>query len=356
MQEQLFTGKQMYIGIDVHLKQWNVGIFSEKSFHRVFQQPPDSAILKNYMVQNFPGATYYTVYEVGLTGFSTHRQLESEGFINTVVHPGDVPTMDKERRQKRDKSDAIKLGRALRAGDLGKVFVPSLQVQQDRELIRYRCNKLVPKLTRVKNQIKSYLCLYGIEIPADFSQPASHWSKAWVEWLHNVHLEHTGGQQALKHLIEELTFYEAKLRLVNRQIAALSRQDAYYQQVQLLRTVPGVGLLVAMVVLTEIESMDRFDSLDSLCHYVGLVPNVYASDVKERVGQQTRRGNALLRRMLLQSAWVAKNRDPALLHKFESLTQRMNANKAIVRIQKKLLSRIRRVMLTGEPYKCGVMQ
>lgn len=346
----------MYIGIDVHLKQWNVGIYSEKSFHKVFQQPPDSTLLKNYMVQNFPGAAYHTVYEVGITGFSTHRQLESEGFINTVVHPGDVPSMDKERRQKRDKSDAMKLGRALRSGDLGKVFVPSLQVQQDRELIRYRCNKLVPKLTRIKNQIKSYLYLYSIEIPAAFNQPASHWSKAWVEWLHSVDLEYTGGQQALEHLLDELAFYQAKLRLANRQIAVLSRTEAYQEQVQLLRTVPGVGLLVAMVILTEIESMERFDSLDKLCHYVGLVPNVYASDAKERVGQQTRRGNGLLRRMLLQSAWVAKNRDPALLHKFESLTQRMNANKAIVRIQRKLLSRIRRVMLTGEPYQCGIMQ
>ncbi|RME00698.1 MAG: IS110 family transposase, partial [Bacteroidetes bacterium] len=110
------------------------------------------------------------------------------------------------------------------------------------------------------------------------------------------------------------------------------------------------------VILTEIDRMDRFESLDKLCHYVGLVPNVYASDEKERVGHQTRRGNSLLRRLLLQSAWVAKNRDPALLLKFNELTTRMNANKAIVRIQKKLLSRIRRVMLTGEPYQCGIVQ
>jgi transposase len=199
------------------------------------------------------------------------------------------------------------------------------------------------------------LYLYGIEIPADFRQPASHWSKAWVKWLHSITLEYTGGQQTLEHLLEEFAFYQAKLLTVDRQIVALSRQDAYHQQVQLLRTVPGVGLLVAMVILTEIDCMDRFDNLDKLCHYVGLVPNVYASDAKERVGQQTRRGNGLLRRMLLQSAWVAKNRDPALLHKFELLAQRMNANKAIVRIQKKLLNRIRKVMLLGEPYQCGIV-
>jgi len=77
--------------------------------------------------------------------------------------------MDKERRQKRDKSDALKLGRGLRNGDLQELYVPSLEVQQDRELIRYRCNRLAPKLTRVKNQIKSLLYLYGIEKPTEFA-------------------------------------------------------------------------------------------------------------------------------------------------------------------------------------------
>lgn len=355
MKELSFKGQEIYVGIDVHLKQWNVAIYTEKSFHKVFQQPPDASVLGKYLRRNFPGADYQTVYEAGLTGFSTHRQLESEGFNNIVVHPADVPTMDKERRQKRDKSDAKKLGKALRSGDLSAVYVPSLKVQQDRELIRYRCDKLVPKLTRVKNQIKSFLHLYGIDIPAEFKTGPSHWSKAWVAWLHSIQLAHTSGQQALEHLLEELAFVQARLRQVNRQIVELSRQEYYRDRVELLRSVPGIGLLVAMVILTEIDRMDRFESLDKLCHYVGLVPNVYASDEKERVGHQTRRGNSLLRRLLLQSAWVAKNRDPALLLKFGELTKRMNANKAIVRIQKKLLSRIRRVMLTGEPYQCGIV-
>lgn len=169
MKKVSFEGQQIYVGIDVHLKQWNVGIFTEKSFHKTFQQPPNGVALNKYLQRNFPGANYLTVYEAGLTGFSTHRQLESQGFHNIVVHPADVPTMDKERRQKRDKSDALKLGRGLRNGDLQELYVPSLEVQQDRELIRYRCNRLVPKLTRVKNQIKSLLYLYGIEKPTEFA-------------------------------------------------------------------------------------------------------------------------------------------------------------------------------------------
>jgi len=353
MKKVSFKGQQIYVGIDVHLKQWNVGIFTEKSFHKAFQQPPNGVALNKYLQRNFPGANYLTVYEAGLTGFSTHRQLESQGFHNIVVHPADVPTMDKERRQKRDKSDARKLGRGLRNGDLQELYVPSLEVQQDRELIRYRCNRLAPKLTRIKNQIKSLLYLYGIEKPTEFAT-SSHWPKAYIEWLHSIQMAYLSGQQALEHLLDELAFNQEKLRQANRQIIELSRQEAYRERVKLLRSVPGIGLLVAMVILTEIDQMERFESLDKLCHFVGLVPNVYASDDKERIGHQTRRGNSLLRRMLLQSAWVAKSQDPALLLRYEQLTERMHGNKAIIRIQKKLLSRIRRVMLTGQPYKCGI--
>ena len=110
---------------------------------------------------------------------------------------------------------------------------------------------------------------------------------------------------------------------------------------------------MCMVILTELGDIKRFKSLDHLCSYVGLIPNVYASDEKQIIGHQSRRGNALLRRMLIQSAWVAKSADPALLQKYEQLVQRMNPNKAIVRIQKKLLNRIRRVLLTGQAYEMG---
>lgn len=350
MKKISFAGRSIYVGIDVHTKQWNVGIFTEESLHKAFQQPADASVLKAYLERHFPEADYYSVYEAGLTGFSTHRQLEAAGLHNMVVNAADVPTMDKERSQKRDRVDARKLGRGLRSGDLEGIYVPSLKIQQDRELIRYRCEKLAPKLTRIKNQIKSFLCLYGYKAESGVRS----WSKAYLDWLTGVEIAFPSARQALNHLLDELAFYQHKRWQVDRQIVLLSRQDDYRERVALLRSVPGVGLLIAMVLLTEIGDISRFKSLDQLCHYVGLVPNIYASADKEHIGQQTHRGNGLLRRMLLQSAWVAIREDSALLHKYEELTKRMKANKAIVRIQKKVLSRIRRVLLHGQPYEYGV--
>lgn len=339
------------MGIDVHLKQWNVGIFTEKSFHKAFQQPPSAEVLSAYLKRHFPGAKYHTVYEAGLTGFSTHRDLVKAGLDSMVVHAADVPTKDKERRQKQDKVDARKLGRGLRSGDLKGIYVPSLEVQCDRELIRYRCNKLMPKITRIKNQIKSFLNLYGYRPQASLGS----WTNAYIDWLSKLKFVYPGARQSLDLLLGELAFYKECLKTVNHHITELSRQDRYKHRVKLLRTAPGVGSLIAMIILTEIDEMSRFESFDKLCHYVGLVPVIFASDKREIIGPQTRRGNALLKRMLIQSAWVAKRLDPAMLLKFEELIKAgMPANKAIIRIEKKLLNRIRRMMLTGEPYKIGI--
>jgi hypothetical protein len=60
--------------------------------------------------------------------------------------------------------------------------------------------------------------------------------------------------------------------------------------------------------------------------------------------------------MLIESAWIAIRQDPALMMKYQQLRQRMDSNKAIVRIAKKLLGRIRHVLLNNEPYERGRVQ
>jgi hypothetical protein len=58
-----FQGEPIYVGIDVHKKQWNVFIMSKHKEHKGFAQPPESAALGRYLRENFPGASYYSVYE-----------------------------------------------------------------------------------------------------------------------------------------------------------------------------------------------------------------------------------------------------------------------------------------------------
>ena len=106
-----------------------------------------------------------------------------------------------------------------------------------------------------------------------------------------------------------------------------------------------------MTLLTEIIDINRFKTLDHLASYVGLIPGEDSSGEQEKTTGLSRRRNAHLRAMLIECAWVVVRKDPAMLMAFNNLTHRMPKNRAIVRIARKLLNRIRYVLKNQEPYE-----
>ena len=70
----------------------------------------------------------------------------------------------------------------------------------------------------------------------------------------------------------------------------------------------------------------------------------------------TNRGNRRLKKMLIEASWVAIRNDPALALKYGELRKTMNAQKAIIRIARKLLNRIRFVLIKKEKYVTGIVQ
>ena len=111
-----------------------------------------------------------------------------------------------------------------------------------------------------------------------------------------------------------------------------------------------------MTIITELENIERFRTLDKLCSYVGLVPRTNSSGDNDKVGNITSRSNRQLRSMLIESAWIAIRHDPALMMCYGKLRQRMESNKAIIKIAKKLLSRIKHVVKNNRPYEKGVVK
>ena len=88
---------------------------------------------------------------------------------------------------------------------------------------------------------------------------------------------------------------------------------------------------------------------------LGLIPGEDSSGEQERNTGISHRRNAHLRGMLIECSWVAAREDPALLMAFGKLSKRMVKNRAIVRIARKLLNRIRYVLKHQEPYKTSVV-
>jgi len=206
-----FEGQNIFIGIDVHKKDWTVCAFSKHLESKKFSQPPTVDALKSYLHKNFPGANYYSAYEAGFCGFHIHTKLEESGIKNIVVNAADVPTTHKEKANKTDKRDSRKLGRSLRAGELSGIHIPSRKTQEDRSLIRMRYT-IRKDLTRTKTRIKSKLNFFGIEHPEKFSSPNSHWSQRYMQWLRTIKMEENSGKVSLHtlyqfYIINSLMFF-----------------------------------------------------------------------------------------------------------------------------------------------------
>lgn len=350
-----FKGQNIFVGIDVHLKSWAVTILTENLVHKTFTQPACADTLSDYLNRNFPCGNYYSVYEAGFSGFWTHYKLKEMGITNIVINPADVPTTQKEHLQKDDPTDSRKLARSLRAGDLKAIYVPEPSTLEDRSLIRLRAT-LVKDMVRFKQRIKSFLHFYGISIPAEFEKSGTHWSKRFMKWLNQVSLQHESGTQTLKILVQEAEQQRKLLLEVLRKIRTLSRSEKYATNMELLRTIPGVGFITAITFLTEIENIERFENTDHFAGFVGLIPNRHSSGNKENNGDMTFRGQTALRKSLIESSWFAARLDPALAMSFNSHVRRMEPNKAIIRIARKLLNRMYYVLKNKREYVSGVVK
>jgi transposase len=347
-----FSGQHVYAGIDIARRSWKVCIYLGQAYHKNFSQPPDPRLLVEYLHRHFPGAVYHTVYEAGYFGFWIHRSLMHLGVDSIVIHAADVPTTDKQRRTKTDRVDAGKLAWALATGGLTAIYVPDRHAEEDRSLVRMR-TMFVRKQTRTKNQIKAVLQYYGFLVPEDVGD--RYWSRAYIRWIESLAFEHDSGRYAFQTLVKELLSLREAILDLTRQIRMLSRTERYGRSVDLLKTVPGVSLISAMVFLTEIVTLERFKKLDHLLCYIGLVPGEHSTGENEQNTGIIPRKNAMLRYMLIECAWIAQREDPALLQSFVAYCQRMPKTKAIIHIAHKLVARMRYVLKHEEPYVTGVL-
>lgn len=351
-----FAGQNIYVGIDVHLKNWNVTILTERIFHKQFSQPPEPATLSSYLKKHFPGGTYHSAYEAGFCGFWIHYKLTIMGIKNIVVNAADVPSTQKEVLQKTDPIDSGKLARSLRSGELTGIYIPDIETLGDRSLLRAR-SAVVKDLTRMKQRTKSLLYFYGIDYPEVFKKNSTHWSRRFMKWLaEDVDFKSPQGNEALRVILESVEEQRKILLSATRKVRQLSRSEKYAKSFELIRTVPGVALLTGMTFLTEIEDIKRFANTDKFAGYVGLVPTCHSSGQKESKGEMTFRGQEQMKKMLIESAWTAIRADPALSMCYHQLCQRMESNNAIIRIARKLLNRIYFVLKNNQKYEFSVVK
>ncbi|MHA2070080.1 MAG: IS110 family RNA-guided transposase [Candidatus Thorarchaeota archaeon] len=229
---------------------------------------------------------------------------------------------------------------------LKKVHVLSEEERADRELVRTR-RQIVEHRSNVARQIKSKLLFHGIESPFSSKQ---RWSKIYMKWLRSLAMNHTAMALSLEFLLDLYEQLTVQIKKITKKVMELTKNEQYAHKVALLRSIPGVGMLVAIEILVELQDMKRFKSGEKIASYIGLTPSEYSTGQTTRQGRITRCGNKRVRTSLVEGSWILIDRDPVMRLKYERLKHRKGAKRAIIAIARHLIIIIRSMLLSNEPY------
>lgn len=338
--------KRIYFGIDLHKLQWHVTIRTEEVELFSGSIPGRWEALKK-LFDRYRGHEIQVVYEAGYFGFWLHDRILNYGADCIVTPPSLIP-QEYGNHVKTDRRDSRKLARLLAKGLLKRVWVPSSEERYEREVIRRR-RQLVGDRIRTQNRIKAALQLYGIDI----AMPKGKWTKTFLENLHRLSFKNRWMQESFLRLLEEYEFLHEHIQRQTSLILEMSKIPRYRDRVAILKSQPGVGLLVAMEVLVELQDVERFRRADQLAAYVGLTPSQYSSGENVRLGRITCIGKSSLRGTLIQVAWKLIGKDPAMREKYDRIKVHSGSKRAIVAIARMALLRMRRMLLDREMYIIG---
>lgn len=341
-----FSNQEFFIGIDVHKKSWTVTVRSLGLQLAHFTQPPFPDILEAHLKKKFPGGDYFSVYEAGFFGTTAHDRLCSMGIHNIIVHPGDIPVTDKQKKTKTDLHDSRSLAEYLEKNNLKGIYVLPRQQQELRALFRLRISKS-RDLTRAINKLKGFLIYFGVELPGSWNQ-AGYLSKASLDQLNKLELNTQAGNLSQKEYLQDVLYRRERLLMITRQLKN-QVQTHYSKQYEYLVSVPGIGPLTAIALLAEIGDFSRFKDPDQFCSFLGLMPWENSSGETLRTKGIQPRSNHYLRPLLIEASWAALRKAPDLLLYYRKHAVK-SSKRAVVKVARKLALIARGVVLKQQLY------
>jgi len=266
-----------------------------------------------------------------------------------IVTPPSLIPQEYGNHVKTDRRDSRKLAHLLAKGLLKRVWVPSPEERCQRQVIRRR-RQLIGDRVRTQNRIKAELRFYGMEMV----EPRGPWTKTYIENLHRLRFGNRWMQESFQRLLEEFQFLTEQIKRQTTLLRELAASPEYHERVQILKSVPGIGLIAAMELLLELQDVERFRRADQLAAYVGLTPSQYSSANKVRMGRITGIGKNALRATMVEVAWRLIAKDPAMREKYERIKVQAGGKRAIVAIARMTLLRTRRMLIDRRPYVKGL--
>jgi len=280
------------------------------------------------------GARVIFAYEASGQGFGLYDELTAAHFECHVLAPTKIARSTQHRQRKTDEQDADQIlqllrGHVLAGNPLPSVWIPDAQTRDDRELVRARLDAAEKGVT-IKSQIQGLLKRNRLDRPEHLK---CAWTKKASAWLRMVTRDPAVGastQATLASLLRQWEFLQQEIERLDEALENLARSLRYTAAIGELLKLQGVGLLTALVFLTEIGNLGRFANRRQISAYLGLVPRSYESgEASDRKGHITRQGSSRVRRALCQAVWSRIRQEGADHAAYQRLVKRNPKHKKI---------------------------
>jgi transposase len=230
------------------------------------------------------------------------------------------------------------------------VVVPEKRVREWRAVIAHR-QALVTQRVAAQNRIRSILVGQGLPAP----RGAKAWSAAGLAGIAQFArpLAECGPDELWRGLLDlALTAYRQADELVGVAEAKLDELGTASPGVRLLDTVPGLGPRTAEAVVAHLDDPKRFKTGKQVGAYGGLVPKQFQSGEDDRRGRITRRGPAVLRKLLVQCAWAMLRYNRWARSVFDRLSRgKARRKQAVVALARRVLVRCWAMLRDGTPWR-----
>ena len=251
-----------------------------------------------------------------------------------VVHPPSVKAVVNPQVMT-DKIAARTLAKLLAAKLLVSIWVPPAEVRQLRALVA-EYHKMAVLGAQARQRLHALLHRHRV-VPEERIEIFHPDNRPWWELLHLSLAE-----KACMHTdLDTLAFAQAQKKILEGELGKWAAQDP---RVPLLVQLPGVGLLIAITLLSAIGDIRRFPDEDHLVGYAGLGASVHDSGQTRTTGHITKHGRRDIRRVIVQAANIAVQDHPFWKKEFARLEPRLGRSRAIVRIARLLLIAVWKVL------------
>lgn len=273
-------------------------------------------------------------YEASGLGFRLYDELAASGIECHVLAPTKIARSTQHKQRKTDEQDAEQIlqllrGHVLAGNPLPTVWIPDVATRDDRELVRARLDA-AEKSIRIKVQIQSLLKRHRLTRPQHLKDAWSKKASGWLRMVTRDPAVGAGTRATLASLLRQWESLQEEIDRLDEALEQLADTPRYSARVSELIRMPGVGVLTALVFLTELGDPHRFVNRRQIGAYLGLVPKSYESGAAgDRKGHITRQGPARVRRALCQAVWSRIRQDSADHALYDRLVERNPKHKKI---------------------------